>query len=155
MGEYRMEMEDLVSEDLVITQLKGEDKEQVMEEMAKLLSREDILSEPGEYLQAVRRRESECSTGIGYGIAIPHGKSEAVKKSSIAIGKKKSGLDWQSLDGDLVKIVFMIAVPKERAGDEHLQILQQLSRKLLRNDFRDKLRKAETAEEIVQIMKKG
>lgn len=148
-----MKMEDLITEDLVITHLKGRDKEQVMTEMAKLLSKEEILSDPEEYLEAVRRRESECSTGIGYGVAIPHGKSTAVKKSSIAIGKKKEGLDWQSLDGDSVKIVFMIAVPKERAGDEHLEILQQLSRKLLRNDFRDKLRKAETAEEIVRVMK--
>lgn len=148
-----MKMEDLITEDLVITQLKGKNKEQVMTEMAKLLSREDILSDPEEYLEAVRRREAECSTGIGYGIAIPHGKSTAVKKSSIAIGKKKEGLEWQSLDGDTVKIVFMIAVPKERAGDEHLQILQQLSRKLLRNDFRDRLRKAETAEEILKVMK--
>lgn len=150
-----MKMEDLISEDLIITHLKGEDKEEVMTEMARLLSREDILSDPEEYLETVRRRESECSTGIGYGIAIPHGKSTAVKKSSIAIGKKDEGLDWQSLDGSPVRIVFMIAVPKARAGDEHLQILQQLSRKLLQNQFRDKLRKADTAEEIVQVMKEG
>lgn len=145
-------MEDLVTEDLVITNLKGKNKEQVMREMAKLMSREDILSDPEAYLESVRRRELECSTGIGYGIAIPHGKSTAVKKSSIAIGKTE-GLEWQSLDGHPVCIVFMIAVPKERAGDEHLKILQQLSRKLLRNDFRDRLKRAKTAEEIVKVMK--
>jgi fructose PTS system EIIBC or EIIC component len=85
-------------------------------------------------------------------IAIPHGKSTAVTKPSVVFGIKKDGVDWKSLDGSDAKLIFMIAVPKESEGNEHLKILQLLSRQLMDEDYRNQLLNAETKEEAYKLL---
>lgn len=86
------------------------------------------------------------------GIAIPHGKSETVVKPSLAFAKVTSGVDWDSLDGESAKLVFMIAVPQDSYGDIHLKILQRLSRKLMNDGFRQQLLAAVTKAEIKNLL---
>lgn len=85
-------------------------------------------------------------------IAIPHGKSNAVKKPSVVFGIKQSGVDWKSLDGTDAKLIFMIAVPKESEGNEHLKILQMLSRKLMDDSYRERLISVQTKEEAHKLL---
>lgn len=85
-------------------------------------------------------------------IAIPHGKSEAVREPSVAFGIKRSGVDWNSLDESEAKLIFMIAVPKESGGNQHLKILQMLSRKLMDDNYRKRLLSVQTTEEAYKLL---
>ncbi|WP_027407975.1 fructose PTS transporter subunit IIA [Anoxybacillus tepidamans] len=145
-----MNMTELVTKELINLNLQGSTKDEVMEEMIDMLNRTGALKDREMYKKALYEREMEGSTGIGFGIAIPHGKSEAVKRTSIAFGLKRSGVDWDSLDGEKAKLIFMIAVPTEQAGNEHLRILQLLSRKLMDDDFRERLLDARKVDDVVQ-----
>jgi fructose-specific phosphotransferase system IIA component len=147
----KMKLTQLVTKDLIKLNLEGLTKEEIMEEMIEMLDRAGVLEDKEKYKQSLYRREEEGSTGIGFGIAIPHGKSDAVKKTSVAFGLKRSGVDWDSLDGETAKLIFMIAVPTQNAGDEHLKILQLLSRKLMDDDFRESLLRATNVEEIMEL----
>ncbi|KHF29275.1 PTS system mannose-specific EIIBCA component [Anoxybacillus sp. BCO1] len=111
--------------------IEGTTKDEIMAEMIEMIDRAGMLFDKEEYKESLYRREKEGSTGIGFGIAIPHGKSTAVRQTCVAFGVKRNGVDWDSLDGEKAKLIFMIAVPEEHAGNEHLKILQLLSRKLI------------------------
>lgn len=147
-----LKLTDLVTPDRVSLHLKGESKAEILREMINLLDQQGVLKDRQQYEKAVFAREEEGTTGIGFGIAIPHGKSEGVKTSAVAFGKKAAGVDWDSLDGEPAKLVFLIAVPAEHAGDEHLKILQMLSRKLIDDQFRAALEAASTVEEVMQLL---
>ncbi|MGQ4666925.1 PTS sugar transporter subunit IIA, partial [Metabacillus halosaccharovorans] len=111
-----------------------------------------ILTSKDEYKQAILNREEQSSTGLGMNIAIPHGKSNAVKRPAVAFGIKRDGIDWNSLDGTDAKLIFMIAVPEENAGDAHLKILQMLSRKLMDEDFRNQLLNVSSKQEAMAVL---
>lgn len=102
--------------------------------------------------KAVMKRESESTTAIGMNVAIPHGKSEAVKKPIVSILQNKKGIDWESLDGTKPKLIFLIAVPNS-SDDTHLKILQRLSRSLMNYNIREQLINAENKDEIYNILK--
>ena len=130
---------DIIDTDLIEPHLSGDTRDDIIDEMIQKLSRKGVLHSESEFKQAIINRELEGTTAIGMNIAIPHGKSDAVKKPSVAFGIKRSGVDWRSLDGTDAKLIFMIAVPKESGGNEHLKLLQMLSRKLMDDTYRDKL----------------
>lgn len=146
-----MKLTQLITRELINLNLEGSTKDEIMEEMVNMIDRAGALNDKEKYKESLYKREMEGSTGIGFGIAIPHGKSESVKKTSVAFGLKRSGVDWDSLDGEKAKLIFMIAVPTEHAGDEHLKILQILSRKLMDDEFREKLLAATNVEDVVQL----
>lgn len=146
-----MNLSNLLTEDLITLDLKSADKEAAMIELAQLINQAGVLSSLDGYLDALHKREEEGSTGIGFGIAIPHGKSDAVKEPRVAFGRT-NGIDWDSLDGEPAQLIFMIAVPAEQAGDEHLRILQALSRKLIDDEFRQALLTADSKEKVTQLL---
>ena len=92
------------------------------------------------------------TTGIGFGIAIPHGKSPHVKETTVAFGRLTKQVDWQSLDGENVGLVFLLAVPEDCQGDQHLKIIAGLSRKLVHQEFRNTLQQATSDQEIVNLL---
>jgi fructose PTS system EIIBC or EIIC component len=143
---------DITTKDLVLPHLKGDTKEQVIDELIDTLYKEGILSSKEEFKKTILAREAEGSTGLGMNIAIPHGKSKTVNRPAVTFGIKREGVDWNSIDGTDAKLVFMIAVPEESAGDAHLKILQLLSRRLMDDQFRENLMKATTKEEIYQLL---
>ncbi len=112
-----------------------------------------MLTSSDDFRKAILAREEESSTGIGMNVAIPHGKSDAVKAPRVVFGIKKDGVDWHSADGSLAKLIFMIAVPKHAEGDAHLKILQMLSRKLMDDEFRDKLLHVQSDQEAYELLK--
>lgn len=147
-----MNLTSLLTEDLITLDLKSKDKEKAILELATMIDQVGALKSLDEYLTALHKREESGTTGIGFGIAIPHGKSDAVKVPRIAFGRSLQGIDWNSLDDMPVQLIFMIAVPEENAGDEHLRILQALARKLIDEDFRQKLFTADTKEKVFQLL---
>ncbi|MFC4076818.1 PTS sugar transporter subunit IIA [Salinithrix halophila] len=147
-----MKLSDLLTEDVMVLDLQGSSQEAVMDELLATLDKAGFLSDRNTYKKDLYERESYGSTGFGFGIAIPHGKSSGVRELGIAFGRQPAGIDWDSLDGEPVNLVFMIAAPVGQAGDQHLHILQALSRKLLDDAFRAALLKADTKGKVKELM---
>ncbi|MFY0759610.1 PTS fructose transporter subunit IIABC [Metabacillus dongyingensis] len=143
---------DITSLELIDVNLAGSTRDDVIDEMIQKLDDAGALNSTSDFKQAILNREQESSTGIGMNIAIPHGKSIAVKKPRVVFGLKKDGVDWKSLDGTDAKLIFMIAVPKDSEGNEHLKILQMLSRKLMDESYREQLLAVKTKEEAFQLL---
>lgn len=148
-----MKITELVNEQRITEQLEAKTKADVLNELAALLDRDGKLLDRDVFLQSIVAREQQGSTGIGYGIASPHGKSTAVKKPAIAFGRSLEGVDFDSLDGQPAKLFFMIAVP-EQSDNLHLQTLAKLSRKLMHESFRDELMQAKTKGDILRALSK-
>ncbi|HDR5271631.1 PTS mannose transporter subunit IIABC [Bacillus thuringiensis] len=143
---------DITSLELIETDLKGETRDDIIDEMIQKLKQVGALHSVTEFKQAIMNREQESTTGIGINIAIPHGKSAAVRKPSVVFGIKQSGIDWNSLDGTEAKLIFMIAVPKGNEGNQHLKILQMLSRKLMDDSYRERLLSVQTKAEAYKLL---
>ncbi|WP_024120351.1 PTS fructose transporter subunit IIABC [Bacillus halotolerans] len=143
---------DIMSIDLIEPTLSGETRDDIIDEMIQKLSRAGMLHSESGFKEAIMNREQEGTTAIGMNIAIPHGKSDAVKKPSVAFGIKRSGIDWNSLDGSEAKLIFMIAVPKDSGGNQHLKLLQMLSRKLMDDSYRERLLSVQTKEEAYKLL---
>lgn len=143
---------DIISPELIEPHLSGETRDDIIDEMIQILSRKGMLLSESGFKQAILNREKQGTTAIGMNIAIPHGKSEAVRVPSVAFGIKRSGVNWNSLDGSNAKLIFMIAVPKESGGNQHLKILQMLSRKLMDDSYRKRLLSVQTTEEAYKLL---
>ncbi len=146
------QLTDITNLDLINIDLEGSTRDDVIDEMIKLLNQTGSITSAAAFKEAILNREAESTTGIGMNIAIPHGKSDAVTKPSVVFGIKRDGVDWNSLDGSDAKLIFMIAVPKESEGNEHLKILQLLSRQLMDEEYRNKLLKVKTKEEAYRLL---
>lgn len=147
-----LKLTDITNMDLISTDLTGQTQDDVIDELVEQLNAADRLHTPKTFKEAILAREQEGTTGMGMNIAIPHGKSSAVKRPSVAFGVKQDGVDWQSMDGTDAKLIFMIAVPETSAGDDHLKILQMLSRRLMDENFRESLLKVTTKEEAYELL---
>ncbi len=149
-----MKISSLLNADLIKVNLQKTDKNEVLQELVNVLDNAGKLKSNDDFYKAILAREEETTTGVGNGIAIPHGKSSAVKEPSLAFGKSINGIDFGSFDDKPAKIFFMIAVPEEKSN-EHLKVLAQLSRKLMHKDFREALLSADTKEEVLNVIKEN
>lgn len=143
---------DIISLDLIEPSLSASTRDGVIDEMIAKLNVEGVLTSPTEFKLAILNREEESSTGIGMNVAVPHGKSAAVRKPRVVFGIKPEGIDWSSADGSPAKLIFMIAVPAENKGNEHLKILQMLSRKLMDDGFREQLLQVKSKQEAYELL---
>ncbi|AEE92674.1 MAG: PTS sugar transporter subunit IIA [Tepidanaerobacteraceae bacterium] len=144
-----MEIRDMFSKERVNFDLKATTKEDVLDELIDILYKDGKITDREEFKKAVLKREEEFSTGIGLGIAIPHGKSAAVKEASIVFGKSKKGIDFNSMDGEPAYLFFLIAVPEE-SNDVHLKALSEISRRLMHDEVREKLYDAQNFEGFIE-----
>ncbi|EGL83118.1 putative PTS IIA-like nitrogen-regulatory protein PtsN [Caldalkalibacillus thermarum TA2.A1] len=147
-----MNLKELLKEEAIQLSLSAETKEEYIRKLASVLHETGAVSDKEQYVQKVLEREQMGSTGVGFGVAIPHGKSRGVQSPGLAFARLTAPIDWDALDGQPVKNVFLIAVPEEQAGDAHLKILASLSRKLMHENFRQQLNQAETAEDIFSAL---
>lgn len=131
--------------------LKGQTKQEIIDEMVEILYQGGKLNDKEEYKKAILAREAQSSTGLEEGIAIPHAKTSAVKIPSIAFGLSKNGVDYESLDGEPSKLFFMIAAPAN-ASDTHIEILSKLTTMLLDDEIREKLLEVKTEQEVIDIL---
>jgi fructose-specific phosphotransferase system IIA component len=131
--------------------LDGKNKESVITELVDILDTNELLVDKKEVLQAVLSREKTRSTGIGSGIAIPHGKCKGVKDLVMAMGISHEGIDFQSIDEKPVYIVVLLASPIDRTGP-HIQALARISRLMLDEEFKNKLQNAASAQELYELI---
>ncbi len=131
--------------------LDGVDKEAVITELVDVLAENELLVDRDVVLEAVLTREEMRSTGIGSGIAIPHGKCSGVKELVMAIGIAGEPLDFESIDQKPVKIIVLLASPIDRTGP-HIQALARVSRLMLDEKFRGQLENASSAEEAYELI---
>lgn len=126
-------------------------KEEAIDHMVNLLDQSGKLNDKEIYKESVLNREAQSTTGIGDGVAIPHGQSEGVETAGLSAMVVKEGLDFKSLDGQPTYLFFMIGAPKDSEG-AHLQALAQLSTLLMEEDFRNALINASSKEEFLQLI---
>ncbi len=132
--------------------LEGKDKESVISELIDLLDANGLLSDKSAALEAVLMREQTRSTGIGSGIAIPHGKCKAVKELVMSVGVTGEPIDFASVDNKPVKIVIMLVSPVDQTGP-HIQALAKISRFMLDGEFKSKLENSGSADEFYELLK--
>ena len=149
-----MKISDLLIKDRINLDVQSSDKTGIIRELAKLHESTGVLNDYEGYVNALMAREAQSSTGIGEGIAIPHAKTEFVKEPALAMGRKKEGIEYDSLDGEPATLFFMIAAP-DGANNTHIETLARLSQLLLDDDFKAALENAATADEVVDIINKA
>lgn len=148
-----MKIAELLGKDTIKLNLKANSKMEVLDQLVDVLYDAGRLNDKELYKEEILKRESLSSTGIGEGIGIPHGKTSAVKKASLALGIFRDGVDFDSLDGAPVNIVFMIAAP-EGANNEHLETLSRLSVLLMNPEFKEGLLSSKIPEDVFSLLDK-
>ena len=146
-----MRITELLTKETIAMDLSASDKNGVIDELVNQLDSAGKLSDIAQFKEAIHNRESQSTTGIGEGIAIPHAKVAAVTSPAIAFGKSKEGVDYQSLDGQPAHLFFMIAAP-EGGAQTHLDALAKLSGILMDDTVRENLLQANSKEEILRII---
>jgi|SRR3972149_11479831 len=131
--------------------LEGKDKKSIITELVDLLDTNGLLLDRDAALEAVLVREQTRSTGIGSGIAIPHGKCKAVKELVMAVGIVPEGIDFESVDEKPVTIVILLVSPANQTGP-HIQALARISKLMLDESFKQGLEKAASAEAVYELL---
>lgn len=146
-----MKILDIINEDLIKPDLLAASKEEALTELANLIATKEGLDED-KIVGVLKEREKLGSTGIGDGIAIPHGKLKGLKKLVASFGRSKKGIDFQSIDGKPTHLFFLLMAPENTAG-VHLKALARISRLLKDKKFRESLLVADNADGIFQALK--
>lgn len=145
-----MKISELLVPEVMILDLKAKTKQAAFEEMINRLYEAGRITDKKVFLEGILARESQTTTGLGDGIAMPHAKNSAVKMPTVAFARSTAGVDYQAMDGKPVHLLFMIAVPAN-ANNTHLEALASLSRYLLQDGFMDKLKQATTPDDVVNL----
>jgi len=133
--------------------LQASEKQDILKELVDVLADVKDIGDKKLILKALLERESLGSTGIGQGIAIPHGKTDKVSELVSVLAMSKKGVNFEALDGEPVYIFFLLVAPKDAAGP-HLKALAQISRMLRDTYFCDLLRRCESAEQVYELIRK-
>ncbi|AGA67078.1 PTS system fructose-specific transporter subunit IIABC [Brachyspira pilosicoli P43/6/78] len=147
-------LKDVITLDCINIDLKGQTKSEIIDEMVDILYNNGKLNDREEYKKEILKREAQSSTGMEEGIAIPHGKTDAVKIPTVAIGISKKGVDYESLDGKPSHLFFMIAAPAN-SNNSHIELLSKITTLLLEDDIREALINAKSKEEVLDILIKN
>lgn len=146
-----MEIKDLLSKDLMIMNLKSTTKKDVIDEMIEKLYENNVINDVLKFRSEIMKRELESSTGLGEGVAMPHAKTSAVNKPAIVFARSTTGVNYEALDGEDTYIFFMIAAT-EGQNQMHIETLAKLSKLLLKEGFIDRLKAAESPEEVYKTI---
>lgn len=147
-----MKLVDILLPGAISVDLTAGSKPEVLAELCGLLEKVGKLPDAKSMVKILLERESLGSTGIGQGVAIPHGKAPTVKTQAAALAISKRGVDFDALDGEPVHIVFLLVAPPDAAGN-HLKALAKVSRLLKDKFFRQALKDAKSPEEILKIIR--
>ena len=148
---HNMRITDLLDKNSISLNAAPADKKETLDLAVELMAKSGKLSDVEKYREQVYAREEESTTGIGEGIAIPHGKCDAVKAPGLAAMVIKNGVEYESLDGEPVTLLFLIAAPNTR-DNVHLDVLSKLSVMLMDENFTTSLRNAKSVGEFLQII---
>ena len=145
-----MKVYELLQTKNILTEFKSENKNDVINELVDLLKGDERVTDLEEIRKCVIEREEKMSTGVGKGFAIPHGKTNSVTDILAAFGKSETPIEYNSLDGEPVHLVFLL-IGKENLLAKHIKLLSRISRLMNNEDFRRKLVEASSQDEILKI----
>lgn len=134
----------------IFVELRSEDKQGIIREMVERLGENGMIPDQEQALQAILEREAKMSTGMNNGVAIPHGKTDSVERLIVAVGLKRSGVDFDSTDGSLSSIFIMTVSPSSRSGP-HIQFLAEVSKILRDAEARENLRSARSVGDVLRV----
>ena len=146
-----MKLSDILKPGLIAPDLKAQDKKGVLEELAQIITQQEPSLSKGSLLQVLLERERLGSTGIGDGIALPHGKLKELDHLCISFGRSVKGLDFDSTDEKPAYVFFLLLAPENSAG-VHLKALAKISRMLKDGNFRRRLMGAQSGQEIYEMI---
>lgn len=152
--EVELDLSKVICKETIKLDMKAKNKNEALKELTELLYDADVISNKEAFLEDVYYRETLGSTGIGNGIAIPHGKSKFVSRTSIAFGKTKENLEWETLDGEPVNFIILFAVTESDKTSTHVRLLSKIATKLGDDEACAALLKATTPEEVYEIFTK-
>ncbi len=145
-----MKIEDILNKQRTCVSLSSQNKKDIIAELIGLMVKDGLITDGQELLDSAMEREGLMSTGIGKGVAIPHGRTKGLKKMAGAFGVCKNKIDFGSLDGQPVQIFFFIATPQSIIAD-HVKALALVSRLLNREDTRGRLLAADDSQKVIDI----
>jgi len=148
-----MNLLDLISPATIRAPLLATDKKGVIEELVDLLVADGKVDDSSSLKEAVWTREQTRTTGIGHGLAIPHGKCAGLCGLSMAIGKPSEPMDFEAIDGQPVRLIVLLASPPDRTSD-HIQALARVSRLMTSESFRQEVYDAEGPDEIYALIER-
>lgn len=146
-----MNLLDTLTPECIKAPLEATDKKGVIDELVDLLAHAGKVADPAALKDVVWAREQSRTTGIGHGLAIPHGKSESAAELAMAIGKPPEPIDFASIDQRPVRLVVLLASPPDRTS-EHIQALARISKLMTMEDFRERIYNASDAQEIYDLL---
>ena len=146
-----LKISDAMGEELIIDELAARSKPEVLREFSELLAENGQVADKEELVRILAAREALGSTGIGDGVAIPHGKMKGMKGLVLAFGRSRRGVEFESLDGEPAHLFFLLVAPEDAPG-EHLKALARISRLMKNGGFREALMKAADKKEIKRII---
>jgi len=149
-----MKISDFLRKDRVVLDFQpSPTKEETIRKLSEMVKDAPEIADYDQYLADVYERENLGTTGIGFGLALPHARTDAVKQILILIVRVDEGVDFKSLDGEPVKLIFLMGTPKTEVQN-YLKVLSNLTRLLKKELFRTALLEAQSAEEIIEVFKR-
>ena len=143
--------ENFLTEQNVVLGLNAVSKTDAIYKLSEILEKNGVITDADDFAKDVLKREAMTTTGIGKNIAIPHGKSKSVKEASMIFAKNKTPLEWHSLDGSKVTIIFLMAISATDDSKAHLKVLANLSGRLMEDDFFAMIKKENDPKKILNI----
>lgn len=148
-----MKISSFTNERLIDLDLPAGEKPSVISSMVEILSRSPNLTDKGQFLRDVLAREELVTTGVGYGVAFPHAKSEAVKSVVFAFARTDEGIDFGALDGEPVRLIFLIGAPKHQEPSRvYLNLMARLSFLMKDEGNRERLLEIRSLEEVARLL---
>ncbi len=147
-----MLLTDILQPDCVLVPLVADDKQSAIFQLADLLVEKTDIQDADALKQAIWKRETVRTTGIGGGVAVPHGKTDGVPSLHMAIGRTAKPLEFGAIDRNPVELIILLASPLDQTGP-HIEALSRISRMLIDADARDKMKSLATAEEVYAMIK--
>ena len=148
-----MNVKDVLDERVIDLNMKAADKKEAITNLAGKLKNAGYIADVESYVKDIYLRESQGQTGIGHYVAIPHGKSDSVTQVGIAIGKMENEIEWETLDGEGVKLIFLFAVGNDNENAKtHLKLLAEVARNLGNDEAVEQLLSAKTVEDIKAVI---
>jgi PTS system fructose-specific IIC component len=146
-----LKLAELLTPDAILLNLKSHEKIATIKELAQPLIDHGLIRDEDEFFAAILKRENLESTGIGYGVAIPHARTRAVSQLLLAFGRSDVGVDFSALDNKPSHFIFLIAAPEEKKS-EYIFTLARLSKLLRRPELREKLMTVQSPEEVLSLL---
>ncbi len=143
----------MIRESLIFTKQSFNDKEEILSFVAEQADKEGLLDSKEEFLGAVHKREEEISTSLGYGMAIPHGKTDAVREPFLSFVSTEKPFKWDDTMKDQVEAIFLIGVPETNTEMLHLKAIAAISKKLMDETFRKRLYACQTSHEAYEMLR--